>query len=93
MTSADYIVTGTQYDATKKHITGYEVRQVRGNRVDAPFIAPWANIAKAILGGTKFVTATLGTAGWILGAPLQVVVKTVEDTTVRDNLSHLPAVA
>jgi hypothetical protein len=90
---ADYVVTGVQYDDARSRIIGYEVREDLGEVLGHPFKVTWANVAKAILDGTTFITATPGTSGWMPGALLDVVVKTVEDAAVRDNLRHLPAVA
>jgi hypothetical protein len=89
---ADYIVTGVQYDATGSRIIAYEVREDLGDKVGPPFKMTWVAVAKAILNGTTFISGLPGKDGWLPGALLQVVVKTVEDHSERDNLTHLPPV-
>jgi hypothetical protein len=89
---ADYLVTGVKYDADKKRIIAYEVWEDLGENVGPAFQMTWHEVAIAILRGKTFISATWGTTGWLAGAALELVVKTAEDATVRDNLRHLRAV-
>jgi hypothetical protein len=90
---ADYVITAVQYNADHTRIVAYEVWD-DGETLMNCRLVPWAAVARSLLDGKTFVTATKGTDGkFYRGASLELVVKTVEDRVARDNLNHLPAVA
>ncbi|NOK32318.1 hypothetical protein HMI49_03765 [Corallococcus exercitus] len=94
----DYIITGIDPDWLKSRIESYEVRPIIvqprvGRVVGTAQMWRWEDVARAILNGKTFMTATKAANGnWDIGAEVDVILRSKSDHTAADNLDNLPQV-
>lgn len=90
---ADYVVVAVSYNAAGTRIARMKTRQDLGAELsnDSQILST-GQVADAIVKGTTFISATFNEKSkkWDAGADLDVIVKTVQDGKVTDNLDHLP---
>lgn len=89
---ADYVVIAVSYNAAHARIARMKAKKDLGDTLaEKDEVFTTGQIADAIVKGTTFVSATGNKDGtWNLGADLAVVVKTVKDGKITDNLDELP---
>lgn len=94
---ADYCISNVRYNTKKTHIEQVKVYEDNGNKLVNPSAWTRSKVLQNLNAGKTFVTVTIENNSWQKGAMVKKVtirgtdyIKTVKDSTEKDNLGKLP---
>lgn len=95
---ADYCISHVRYDSSKTHIEQVKIHPDLGDSLGVPSTWVRDDVLDALRNKESFCTITSGANNeWLQGAKVQITtiggidyIKTVKDSTEKDNLGKLP---
>ncbi len=95
---ADYLISAVQYNQGETHIDYVKEHIDKGDSVGAATVSARSTVVSRIKTGTTYVTVTMNSENkYVKGASVEVItvdgveyIKTVADSTKKDNLGELP---
>lgn len=95
---ADYLISAVQYNLSETHIDYVKEHIDKGDSVAAATVSARSTVMSRIKTGKTYVTVTMNSENkYVKGASVEVItvdgveyIKTVADSTKKDNLGELP---